>query len=269
MHTITVSTDTESRDYSVPENFAEMSGRQLIVACSILLGNTSEDAVEALTGIGNEILSAMSPFQMYNITQLFESWNSKTESICFKEWKIPEIKVGDTVYYGPTSNFGNITWGEFVYADQCMMQGYHKAVVAALFRQKRKGYDGETDIRIPFTTYGTSKRFKEMNELDEETMLSIILNYRAVRAASLEATYTQIFPYHDAKVEPSNPDLPDDTPPEPEETASQPFSWTNIHRNLLGDNIQDEDKYLQLPVHTVLHRLNQLIEESKKNKKLI
>lgn len=175
MHTITVSTDTESRDYSVPENFAEMSGRQLIVACSILLGNTSEDAVEALTGIGNEILSAMSPFQMYNITQLFENWNSKTESICFKEWKIPEIKVGDTVYYGPTSNFGNITWGEFVYADQCMMQGYHKAVVAALFRQKRKGYDGETDIRIPFTTYGTSKRFKEMNELDEETMLAIIL----------------------------------------------------------------------------------------------
>ena len=84
-----------------------------------------------------------------------------------------------------------------------------------------------------------------------------------MRAASLESVYTEIFPYHDLNT--ADDDGPNDNPPEPEEQPSQ-FSWTNIHRNLLGDNIQDEEKFLQLPVHTVLYRLNTLIQESKKRK---
>lgn len=269
MHTITISTESATRDYSVPSSFEEMTERQLVAACRIMLGDTSMDVISAITGIEKEILSKLSSFQLYNITQLFESWNRQDVKLSFNEWKIPSITIGDRTYYGPASNFANITWGEFVYADQCMMQGYHKAVVAALYRQQREGYDGETDIRVPFSTYGTTRRFSVLEELDEATLLAIVLNYRAVRAASLEARYTSIFPYHDKNADKPDSNLPDDTPPEPEESVSQPFSWTAIHRNLIGDNIQDEEKFLQLPVHTVLYRLNQLIIESKKSHKTV
>ena len=269
MHTITITTNSATRYYSVPSSFEEMTERQFVAACRIMLGDTSTDVISSISGIEKEILGELSPFQLYNITQLFESWNRKDAKLVFKEWKIPEIIVGGVTYYGPTSNFGNITWGEFVYADQCMMQGFHKAVVAALFRQQRDGYTGETDIRVPFSTYGTTRRFEVLKDLDEATILGVILNYRAVRAASLEATYSSIFPYLDDHTENTDSDLIDDTPQEPEESASHPFSWTVVHRNLLGDNIQDEEKYLQLPVHTVLYRLNQLIIESRKSRKTI
>lgn len=269
MYFVTVERDSQSKDYSVPESFEEMTGRQLVAACRIMLGKADTESVSVVTGIEKEIVGELTPFQLYNVTQLFDSWSVNGARLRFKEWKIPEIVVGGKTYYGPTSNFGNISWGEFVYADQCMMQGYHKAVVAALYRQRREDYDGECDIRVPFSTYGTTRRFEEMSELDEATILGIVLNYRAVRAASLEDSYSSIFPYHDDNGGKPDPNLPDDTPEAVEEEPTRPFSWTAIHRDLLGDRIQDEERFLRLPVHTVLYRLNQLIVESKKSRRTV
>lgn len=262
MHSITISTDSATRDYSVPSSFEEMTGQQLISACRIMLGHADAETISSLTGIENEILSELSPFQLYNITQLFESWNNKDVKISFKEWKLPAIRVGEEEWHGPISNFGNVTWEEFVYADQCMINGLHRAAIAALFRPKRKDYDGETDIRIPFTTYGTTTRFQLLADLDEAVQLAILINYRAMRRAALENAYRQIFPYHDTQ--PDDDDTSDNSTPEPSS-----FSWISVHHNLIGDNIQDEDKYLRLNVHTVLHRLNAIIEESRKNRKKI
>ena len=255
--------DGERHELQLPESLAEMTGEQLVAAVRLMDGDDG-DPLRLLCGLPEEVFSALSDFQIFMLKDSF-SWirQPNMATLSFKEWKIPSIDVDGEVWYGPTSNFGNITWGEFVYADQCMIQGFHRAAVAALFRPQRKDYDGETDRRIPFTTYGTTGRFGKLSVLDEALQVAILLNYRAMRAASLESVYTEIFPYHDLST--SDDDGPNDNPPEPEEQPSQ-FSWTNIHRNLLGDNIQDEEKFLQLPVHTVLYRLNTLIQESKKRK---
>lgn len=255
--------DGERHELQLPESFAEMTGEQLVAAVRLMDGDDG-DPLRIVCGMPEDAFAALSDFQRFMIMDSF-GWLDHLDmsSLSFKGWKIPSIDVDGEVWYGPTSNFGNITWGEFVYADQCMIQGFHRAAVAALFRPQRKDYDGETDRRIPFTIYGTTGRFGKLSVMDEALQVAILLNYRAMRAASLESVYTEIFPYHDLST--SDDDGPNDNPPEPEEQPSQ-FSWTNIHRNLLGDNIQDEEKFLQLPVHTVLYRLNTLIQESKKRK---
>jgi hypothetical protein len=286
MNTLEYEYDGERHEVKLPSSFADLSGDQLVAAVRLMDGE--EEALRVLTGLPEDVWDELSAFQRYSICELFE-WMLRPDpgKLKFREWKIPTLDVDGEVWYGPMSNMANITWGEFVYADQCMMQGYYRAVVAALFRQERKGYDGETDRRVPFTTYGTTRRFERLAVVASASSatgkdandggsalrrnggisameMAVILNYRAVRAASLEATYTEIFPYHDDNTEAD--DGPNDNPLEPEETEKGQFSWTNIHRNLLGDNIQDEEKFLQLPVHTVLHRLNQLIIDNKKRK---
>lgn len=255
--------NNERVELQLPSSFAEMNGEQLVEAVRLMNGDDG-NPLRLLCGLPEEVFSALSGFQIFMLKDCFR-WISHTNiaTLSFKGWKIPSIDVGVETWYGPMSNFGNITWGEFVYADQCMIQGFHRAAIAALFRPQRKDYDHETDRRIPFTTYGTTARFAKLPNLDEAVQTAILLNYRAMRAAALESFYTEIFPYHDLNT--SDDDGPNDNPPEPEEQPSQ-FSWTNIHRNLLGDHIQDEDKFLQLPVHTVLYRLNTLIQESKKKK---
>ncbi len=86
-----------------------------------------------------------------------------------------------------------------------------------------------------------------------------------MRRASLEDAYPEIFPLQSSEENADQTDeINDDTEKQTEPVS---FSWTRIHRNLLGDNIHEETKYLTLNVHTVLNRLNELIIENRKYKK--
>lgn len=269
MQTITYEINGEKHTLNVPGSLSEMNGEQLVVATRRIISNDADLAIGdlvTLTGMPEDVLSALTGWQLYSIREMFDFIReSDRDSLRFKDWKIPSINVNGVEYYGPQSNFGNVSWEEFVYVDQCFINGYHKAMVAALFRPERAGFDGETDRRIPFTTYGTTHRFELFADLLPEVQTAIVLNYCAMRTASLADIYTEIFPEQKAGDENEDDDADFVEKEDNPGTPSQ-FSWTNVHRNLIGDNIQDEDKYLKLNVHTVLNRMNQLIIENRKRK---
>ena len=262
MKTLSYDTGGGRQDVECPESLAEMTPAQWLEAVRYMLQNEpSESFFTTIAGIPADIVPLLSNFQKFSIEDYFSFiLYPKREDLTFRDWKVPEIAIGDVHYYGPISNFGNITWGEFVYADQCMMNGMHQALVAALFRPERKDYDGETDRRLPFTIPGTVHRYEKFSELDPVTLNAVLLNYMAMRRASLEETYPEIFPESGGGGE--NEDDDDDNEKGKENSGG--FSWTGVHRNLLGDNIHEEEKYLHLNVHTVLHRLNKLIIDNKR-----
>ncbi len=261
-NTLTYTIGNDTTEIKVPSSISELGGAQLVEAARLLEGGEPDMAV--LTGIPADVWADMAPFQQYSVMELFDFVNvGSVREASFKEWKLPTIRVDGEEWFGPIGNFGNVTWEEFVYADQCMMNGMHIAAVAALFRPKRKDYDGETDIRIPFTTYGTTNRFKRLEGLDKAVQTAILINYRAMRKASLEERYGEVFPYADFHPGDEEEDGADKGGVESKRGS---FSWISVHRSILGDNIQDEDKYLRLGVHTVLYRLNAAIAESRKSK---
>ena len=265
MNTIAYETDGRRTELEFPSTWAEMNGGQLIAACRTMLsgGDIPTADLAVLTGVPPADLELFSPFQLYSLREMFDFLHAPArDALNFREWKIGAISVDGGQWYGPMSNFANITWEEFVYVDQCFLNGLHRPMVAALFRPEREDYNGETDRRIPFTTFGTAHRYNLLGEPDPALQTAILLNYAAMRRASLESTYPQIFPQQGAA--PADTREADFTD---EDSAADPqggFSWTGVHRNLLGDNIQDEEKFLRLNVHTVLNRLNQLITENRK-----
>ena len=235
--------------------------RQIIEAIKYradkLANKRASDAFFSIVcGIDPAHVKLLEPYHKFSIEELFEFLLNEDWNASFTEQKFYSLTVEKDNFYGYISNFGNTTWEEFIWADQCFINKDYRSLIAVLYRQKRKNYDGETDIRIPFTNYGITKRLPVINKLDDATIFALVLQYKAMRKASLEEKYPQIFP------EPMQPE-PDETP-EPESPNN--FSWVKVHRNILGDNFVQEKEYLQLNVHTVLNRLNDVIIESRKRK---
>jgi len=266
MNKIRLDIGDRTLEYSYPQSFDECDGRRLIFAARIILYNSDDDATREFIGIPKELFSYLSKMHILSVRDSLSWITETTESMSFREWKIPTIELDGELYYGPMSNFGNVTWGEFIYADQCMANGMLDAAIAAMFRQKMMDYDGETDIRVPFTIFGTVHRHGIMSQLDESTKLAIILNYMAMRRASIEETYTYMF-NTPVKHQEANDNLPDDTPADPfDSDENHTVSWTMVHRNLIRENICEEEKFLNLNVHTVLHFLNNRIMEYRRPK---
>lgn len=265
MNTLTYEIDGRKTDLTFPSTIAECSGVQLTAVAAACLGKLDEDGLlREVCGLSADVAAALSPFQRFKLVEALEPlFDFSPANLVFKEWKFPTLDIGGQTYYGPENSFGNITWGEFIYADQCMIQGYHQAAIAALFRPERPGWDGETDRRLPFTVPGTKHRFPKFGDMDGALAAAIVWNYRAVRSAAVDAAYPALFPYFDPDAKPEKDDEEEETEPKDEPSD---FSWINVHRSILGENIQDEDKFLNLSMHTVLYRLNTAVIESKKRK---
>lgn len=265
MNNLRIDTGDDNVTLRFPSSYEEMDGPHLRLAAALILNPDDPETLRRFCNIPPRLFSRLSSIQRHAIGNHTGFISATAATASFREWKLPELQVGGNTYHGPISNFGNVSWGEFIYADQCMMQGLYHAAIAAMYRQRRDGYSHETDIRVPFTTYGTVHRHGVISSgLSDSDALSVIINYRAMRRASLEETYTELFP-QTAATEDEDDTLPDDTPPAPE-TEQAPFSWTAVHRSLLGENITDEERMLALPVHTVLYRLNAAIAENRKNR---
>lgn len=265
MNTLSYETDNTRCDLTFPSTIAECSGPQLTAVAAARLGQLTEgEVLQRLCGIPIDVVAELSPFQRFKILEATEPViHFEGNELLWKKWKFPTVEIGGETYYGPEDSFGNITWGEFIYADQCMIQGLYQAAIAAMFRPERPGWDGETDRRLPFTVPGTTHRFPKFGDMDGALATAIVWNYRAVRSAAVDAAYPALFPYFDPNAKPEKEDEEDEP-----ETKDEPtdFSWINVHRSILGENIQDEDKFLYLSMHTVLYRLNTVANESKKMK---
>ena len=268
MNVITLEVDGVNKDINCPESFAEMTGKQLIEACRYIIARKTsliipESFFIVIASIPEDILPLLDRYQRFSIAESFNWLLDENKELSFRDQKIDSIKLNKIELFSYQGNFGNLTWEEFIYADQLMINKLYKNLASALYRPIRPDYNEETDRRIPFSIYGTNNRLPLFNEIDDALLLAIIFNYRAMRSACLEEKYTEVFPYRDMIDENENQD---DEEQEEKQTEPVNFSWVSVHRNLLGDQFYHEDKILQTNVHTILNRLNELIKENKKHR---
>jgi hypothetical protein len=263
MHEIKVIVNEKERIFSAPSNFEEMLPKQFMEVIKWKTAGvipTSDEFIATMTNMPADIVKKFYPYHKYMIKEMFGY--ILTDELSFKGQKMSALKCGNKLLFGYDSNFGNVTWEEFIWADQSFILKDYKTMIAVLYRKMKPKFNGEEDKRIPFTKYGIEDRKKLIDKLDKSTITALILIYKAMRHACLEEKYDAIFPYHE-KV--SGDEMPE--PPEPNEPEEKKFSWVKVHQNLMGDNIVQEQQFLKLSVHTVLNRLNTAIIENRKSKK--
>jgi hypothetical protein len=194
-----------------------------------------------------EIFKQLSPVQKHYLEKTFDFLKDKPN---LSTLMIESFTVNKIEYIGFQHNFSNTTWEEFTFADQYFLLGKYYHAIAVLYREKRNNYNFQSDIRIPFFVYGMPKRIEAFQTLNPNIIAGIVLNYAALRDKYLINKYKYIFESAQTS-----------------EKKNNSFSWIDLHRNILSENFFEEKKLLHSNLHTVLHRLNAVIEENRKKKR--
>ena len=251
MKTIAFDVAGHRYEYQVPESWAELTteqfkawvrhGGELGAALSIdLLGM---DAVVALN---------LLPADWWVVNHELE-WMTDTEGI--RTLYIDELTMPDgTVFYGYNADWSDVTWEEWMFAENYAAAGHWEVVAAVLYRPERTDWNRESDRRIPFTKYGTEKRMEQTAKLDTDTLRAIEVNYKFLRK---RMTDNCVHLFH----EPAE----DEGKGQNMRKRRKSTDWLSIIRNMMGDNFYEEQKYLQLSVPSVLYQLEQRVKEAQKH----
>ncbi len=235
--------------FHAPSSWDEFTPEQMLCVVKALpyfiSGEKCDDMMMELLCMEAKTFRLLSATQKHGIVSLFDFLLKEP---VIKKLIIESFKHNGIEYIGYQAGFGNITWEEFITAERYFMLNDYTIGAAVLYRQKRIGHSGETDPRVPFTIYGTDKRAELFKTLDPWLLASIALNYSCLRKIYITNKYKHVFTSAPGKEKSS-------------------FSWINITRSVLGEDFFEEKKILKSNVHTVLHRLNTLLDPSRKHKK--
>lgn len=277
MGTITIKKGKGDKTYTFPDSYNECNEKQFIACCKYFLDVSvlwrKNPSIDMKKNIMDTFLQSFIPFEGKDFSRLDDfakyklleemKWIMDEESIqtmSFSEPKIKKLKIGKVQLFGIHRNFGNVTWEEFIWADQCFIDRNNPMLAAILFREAVEDYQNDRDIRVDFNRYQLGNRLELISKLPQEKVLAILLQYKAMRNASLELKYSAIFPEFSKNVE----DDTDSVTDMDEKEVETKFSWVKVHQNIMGDDIVNENTILELPATTVLNNLNNRIIKNRK-----
>ena len=258
MNELKIETGKHNRTISVPSCWNELSQNEFISVARFLAEKDSNPLAEKrlLAVLLRCSLDSVSSFPTMKLYFLFKEafgFLLAPQAIISK-LLIPSIELEGQTLIGYQPSFSNTTWEEFVYADGYSLAGRFREAAAVLYRPQRHDFNGETDRRIPFTIYGTDSRMELFSKMDDTLLLAISINYNALRRNFLENRYPSVFARKGKKKKTKGQG----------ETA---FSWVGIHRDLMGDHFYDEHKFFESNVHSILNRLENVIESNRLHRK--
>jgi hypothetical protein len=150
---------------------------------------------------------------------------------------IPEIKIGKCVLKSPKKRFKDTTFGQFVMFDSIFMDheaGDHSVAskfIANLYDPGKFSIDEAVEL---------------IDKLPDYKKLAVIINYRMLREW-LGKIYTYLF-------------MKDETDEKKPKKQGKNNNWLPVLDSLISKDLANAEKYEQLPMHTVLRRLNMNIK---------
>lgn len=242
-------------EYDVPDKWEEVSSDQF--RAYVEAGSFGPDMVRRLMSMDDVVAVSLTPADWWCVCQEFQ-WMQDTDGI--GKLYIDQITLPDgTVCYGYNSDFSDVTWEEWMFADTYASRGQWHVVAAVLYRPQRKDWNHETDRRIPFSKFGASDRMEQTAKIDPLTMRCIQVNYLLLRKRMTDHFYHIFIEAVDEEEDNSNGSR--------KGKQKGATDWLSIIRNMMGDNFYEEQKYYQLSVPSVLFQLESRVKEAKKHGK--
>jgi len=251
MKNLKITVGTETFEAQVPESWEELTQEQFLMAATFIVENdyvVPVPLMQKILGLPDEAALFILPAGWLGIFN--SGFQFLDDPTAIKSWLVSDITLADGRHVTPpAANFDNVSWEEFVFADQLAQAGNWAAVAACLFRPDRPQFDEEADERIPFSRFGVSRRLPLFQQLPSEYLTAIEVNYSALRI-HLTDRYPYLFSSDNSA-----------------DKSKSPTDWVPITRSLLGDTIWEEEQLLHTSVAQVLYHLNKAIADSQKNKK--
>lgn len=231
-----------------PERFEELSERQLVALAGVRKGVISEERFLAvMSGIRVRLIKRLDLFQQFKVAELLETFR---EPKAFHDFQLKKIWCKDQVLLAPKTKLKGVTFGQFIFADT-YFSNYNDT------KDKEDLYRFVASVYLPAGMVFNEKLIDTGVELVRrmapETVEAVYLNYLHVREW-LALAYPLIF------IKPTQ--LPEGGIKEKKDS----MGWIKIFEGLVGDDIVNEDRYADLPMHNVFRYMTGRIKENMKKK---
>lgn len=232
---------SELIERDVPANWGEVSPEDFvaIVSSNVLFCGMPIAAMQRLLRLDDDQVRWIMPADWWALKPEFEYL------MCYSliaKWMLPSITLPDgRECFPPAADFDNVTWEEFVFADQLAQSENWAACAATLYRPHLATYTEDQDPRIPFTKFGLSNRHTLFKQLPAQTLMAFSVNYLALRRA-MTSRYRYLF----------------------SGSASSSLSrgWPEISSEVLGSDVWNEQRLATTSVNGVLSMINNAIHQS-------
>jgi hypothetical protein len=188
----------------------------------------------------------------FDVFQLNELFSFITSSPAHNAFIIDKITIARCTYYAPLPKLKKMSLGQFIFADTHFGNWHEKQepAEAALFL---------ASLYLPenqkFSEDITEKNAKAFSRATTETIEAVAINYRLIKEW-LSNAYPLVF-------------LADEPSAGNNETSKprDQNAWIKIFESMVGDDIINQDRWADMPIHNVLRYMNRKIKENMKRKK--
>lgn len=245
MKKIDISVGTDSRTFNLPESWDEVSPQAFIFAANhpVVEGIVPCQTLAAILEVPYEFAIYITPIYWHAIHRQMPWVDDLTK---ISSWLLQCVRLPDgREMLPPAPNFDDVTWEEFIFADELASRGLWPALAACLYRPANPAATENDPPRIPFTRQGSGVRLDEFRRIDPAIVNAIGVNYLALRKR-MTRRYRYLFARSSAN------------------SKSHAGGWVEVSRAILRENVWEERKLLTTSVSQVLYRLNAEVQESQK-----
>lgn len=215
----------------VPESWNEMAMKHLLCLSKVYCNFIDErQFIQQYIGMKRWIVKRINIVDIYYIAKQLQFVNDRN---ALDHFIIPQINIGKKKYYTPKPLMKGVTFGDFVYFDSAFME-----------------YDQES-VKLLDKFIGALMKCETPERIHYHIKYAIALNYSMVREW-LSLRYTHLFQKSKKKTD----------------NSKKGNNWLPIFDILIKDDLANSDKFENLPLHTVLRKLNNDIKESYRNVKI-
>ena len=232
--------------YDVPENWDELTQEQFIIFAGGIADKPGIDVetVRRLIGLDDVVTVSLYPADWWLVVHEFD-WMAQLDG--YKVGKMDTVTLPDgTVCLGFSDDFSDVTWQEWMIADSQANAGRWDIVAAVLYRPRKPDWDHKSDPRGEFSQWDCDERLPQFQQLDKAVLSAVALNYKLMRQI-LTRRYKRLFTGGGGKGNGSD--------------------LQTLIRNVMGDNFFEEEKYLKLPVPSVLFQLDRMVREERERRR--
>jgi hypothetical protein len=235
-----------------PSAWDELTERQ-IIAISRMINGTEPDFrfLSMLTGIGQNLLKKLSPFELFKLTEgidfVVQAGNSYSTFII--------RKIPGTDYVSPKPKLAGMPFGQFIFtesyyndwtsgsgSDSKQNETTLNNFIASLYLPSNEKFTNET---IPV-------RVGKIANSELDIRKAIAFNYLLVMIW-LQKAYPLIF---------QTPSDNQDSSGQVNDIPTKQSGWLKLFESLVGDDLINRDHYAELPLHTVLRHLTNKYKDS-------
>ena len=252
---------------SFPEKWEEVNAAQLVAIARNIRGETDNlSFLQRMTGINKAALKKLSGFRLYKINELL---NFTADKKAHNTFILNKITIAGLYFFPPQPKLKKMSFGQFIFADTHFGNWQNSKDSGEAARFMASLY---LPADLKFTEYLIEENMHTFQKTDPVTLEAVTLNYLLIKEW-LAQIYPLLFQHDDdhtssnlplAKGEsPQGEGVNDAKPKKPHD----PMAWMKIFETLVGDDLINQDRYADMPVHNIFRYMSRKIKESMKRKK--